>query len=61
MTHPALFGFNSGVKDLDLVLPACSSMCAIAMSDDFLLTQLEDFACLAALETLEKFNVLANS
>ena len=61
LTRPALFGFNSGVKDMDLVLPACSSMCAIAMSDDFLLTQLEDFACLAALETLEKFNVLANS
>ena len=61
LTRPALFGFNSGVKDMDLVLPSCSSMCAIAMSDDFLLTQLEGLGCLAALETLEKFNVLANS
>ena len=46
---------------MDLVLPARSSMCAIAMSDDFLLTQLKGFACLAALETIERFNVLANS
>ena len=61
LTRPALFGFKSNIKDTDLVLPACSSMCAIALSDRFLLEQLQSFECVDALGTLEKFNVLANS
>jgi AraC-like DNA-binding protein len=61
LTRPALFGFNYNLKDLDLVLPACSNMCVIALSDKFFLSQLENLTCLDVLETLDKFNVLANS
>ena len=61
LTQPALFGFNYNLKDMDLVLPASSSMCAIAVSDDFLLSQLMRFECIEALGILESFNVLSNS
>ena len=61
LTRPALFGFNSNLKDMDLVLPACSSMCAIVVSDCFLLSQLQGLGCVEVLEILERFNVLANS
>ena len=61
LTRPALFGFNSNLKDMDLVLPACSRMCAIAVSESFLLSQLQGLECDEALETLDRFNVLANS
>ena len=61
LTRPALFGFRSNIKDMDLVLPATSSMCAILVSDEFLLSQLQSFECVDARETLDKFNVLANS
>lgn len=61
LTRPALFGFKSDIKDLDLVLPACSRMCAIAISDRFLMDQLQSFECIDALGALENFNVLSNS
>ena len=34
--RPALFGFNNNLRDVDLVLPACSNMCVIAMPNHFL-------------------------
>ena len=61
LTRPALFGFNANLKDLDLVLPAGSQMCAIALQDDFLLGQMQRLACEEVLETLDQFNVLSNS
>jgi AraC family ethanolamine operon transcriptional activator len=61
LTRPALFGFNANLKDLDLVLPAGSQMCAIALQDDFLLGQMKSLACEEVLETLDQFNVLSNS
>ena len=61
LTRPALFGFKSNIKDMDLVLPACSNMCSILVSDQYLLSQLKSFGSIDVSETLEKFNVLANS
>ena len=61
LTRSALFGFNNNLTDMDLVLPVCSDMCAIAVSDNFFLNQLQRFNCLEVLDTLERFNVLANS
>lgn len=61
LTRPALFGFNANLKDLDLVLPAGSQMCAITLQDDFLLGQMKRLACEDVLEILDQFNVLSNS
>ena len=61
LTRPALFGFNYNLKDMDLVLPASSSMCAIAVSDCFFTGQLKRFNCIEAFDTLEHFNVLSNN
>ena len=61
LTRPALFGFNANLKDLDLVLPAGSQLCAIALQDDFLLSQVQRLACEEVLEILDQFNILSNS
>jgi len=61
LARPALFGFNANLKDLDLVLPAGSQMCAIALQDDFLTGQMQRLACDEVMETLDHFNVLSNS
>lgn len=61
LTRPALFGFNTNLKDLDLLLPAGSQMCSIALQDKYLLSQVQRLACVEVLETLDQFNVLSNS
>ena len=61
LTRPALFGFNANLKDLDLLLPAGSQMCSIALQDKYLLSQVQRLACVEVLETLDQFNVLSNS
>ena len=61
LTRPALFGFNTNLKDLDLVLPAGSQLCAVVLQDDFLLAQVQRLACEEVLEIVDQFNVLSNS
>ena len=60
MSCPAMFGFNSGLKDLDLKLPSSSRICSISVPVAFLLRRLDELSCVDALEILDKYNVVAN-
>ena len=61
LSRKALFGFNSGLKDLDLLLPSSAKMCTIAVPCDLLdgLFLSRNFP--EARQFLAQFNVLANN
>ena len=59
--RPALFGFNNNLRDVDLVLPACSNMCVIAVPNHFLAKQLDGFGCFDSFDILDKFNAVTSS
>lgn len=60
LQRPALFGFNNNLKDVDLILPAYSNLCIIAIPNFFLAKQLECFGCLDTLEILDRFNAVTS-
>ena len=60
ITRKALFGFNSNLRDLDLILPSSTIMCTISVPIDVLERRLMGFQYAGALNFLDRFNVLAN-
>ena len=60
ITRKALFGFNSNLKDLDLVLPSSTRMCTICVPIDVLERRLMGLQFAGAFNFLDRFNVLAN-
>ena len=61
LARKALFGFNSGLKDLDLLLPSSAKMCTIAVPCDLLDGLLLRQNLPEARQFLAQFNVLANN
>ena len=61
LSRAALFGFNSGLSDMDLLLPASSNMCCVAIPAKFLIKRLEKLNCTELQEVLDNFNILVNS
>ena len=55
--RPAIFGFNSGLKDLDLQLHSESCLCSICVKSHYLTQQLSRYNCLKVQDTLNKYNV----
>ena len=60
LLRKALFGFNSNLRDLDLILPSSTRMCTIAVPTDVLERRLSGLNFLGALNFLDRFNVLSN-
>ena len=61
LSRKALFGFNSNLKDLDLILPSSTRMCTIAVPADVLECRLTGLRFSGALNFIDRFNVLANN
>ena len=61
LSRAALFGFNSGLSDMDLLLPASSHMCCVAIPVDLLIKRLKKLNCTYLQEVVDNFNVLVNS
>ena len=61
LSRKALFGFNSNLKDLDLVLPSSSKMCTIVVPIDILENRLSEWQLVGAQKFLDRFNVLTNN
>ena len=55
--RPAVFGFNSGLKDLDLQLHAESCFCSICIQSHFLAQKLSQYNCLKVQDILNKYNI----
>ena len=55
--RPAIFGFNSGLKDLDLQLHSESCLCSICVKSHYLTQQLSRYNCLKVQDILNKYNV----
>ena len=61
LSRAALFGFNSGLSDMDLLLPASSHMCCVDIPVDLLIKRLKKLNCTYLQEVVDNFNVLVNS
>ena len=57
--RPAIFGFNSGLNDLDLQLHSDSCFCSIRVGSHFLAKQLSQYNCLQVQDILNKYNVFS--
>ena len=61
LSRAALFGFNSGLSQMDLLLPASSHMCCVAIPFNFFIKRLEKLNCTDLQEVVDNYNVLVNS
>ena len=55
--NPAIFGFNSGLTDLDLQLHSQSCFCSISIESHFLIQKLSQYNCLQVQYILENYNI----
>ena len=60
ISRPAIFGFNTALKDLDLHMNACSSLCSIVVPIGYLSSVLRQHRCLILKEFFDNYNVFAS-
>ena len=61
ITRPAVFGFNSQLKDLDLKLPSSSLMCSIVVPIEQIISRADELLRSDILDLLNSFNVVSSS
>lgn len=54
---PAIFGFNSGLIDLDLQLHSECCFCTISVKNNFLAQKLSQYNCIKVQHILDKYNI----
>ena len=60
ISRPAIFGFNSALKDLDLHMNACSRLCSIVVPVHYFSSLLYQHRCSSLKEFFDDYNVYAS-